>query len=69
MVFKLYSGHDFVTDGQTDAGGKTICLTTLKGGDIIMSSIITFSEIYLVSRQELLAEAKICEHNMTRVVQ
>ena len=23
------------TDGQTDAQGKTICLPTLKGGDII----------------------------------
>ena len=27
----------FVTDGQTDAQGKTICLPTLKGGDIMKS--------------------------------
>ena len=26
---------DRQTDGQTDARGKTICLPTLKGGDII----------------------------------
>ena len=26
---------DRQTDGQTDAQGKTICLPTLKGGDII----------------------------------
>ena len=28
---------DGQTDGQTDARGKTICLPTLKGGDIITS--------------------------------
>ena len=27
---------DRQTDGQTDARGKTICLPTLKGGDIII---------------------------------
>ena len=30
---------DRQTDGQTDARGKTICLPTLKGGDIIMGLI------------------------------
>ena len=38
MVIKLTSGHNFVTDrqtdGQTDARGETICLLTLPGGDI-----------------------------------
>ena len=29
---------DRQTDGQTDARGKTICLPTLKGGDIIIKS-------------------------------
>ena len=31
---------DRQTDGQTDAWGKTICLPTLKGGDIILNLII-----------------------------
>ena len=30
---------DRQTDGQTDARGKTICLPTLKGGDIITQMI------------------------------
>ena len=37
-VFELQSRHDFVTDRQTDGQttqAKTICLPTLKGGDII----------------------------------
>ena len=29
---------DGQTDGQTDARGKTICLPTLSGGDIIITS-------------------------------
>ena len=29
---------DIRTDGQTDARGKTICLPTLKGGDIIINT-------------------------------
>ena len=37
-VIKLWSGHNFVTDGQTDprtdVRGKSICLPTLPGGDI-----------------------------------
>ena len=31
---------DGQTDGQTDARGKTICLPTLKGGDIITAKVI-----------------------------
>ena len=30
---------DGQTDGQTDARGKTICLPTLKGGDINIQSL------------------------------
>ena len=37
--FQITEGTRLVTDrhtdGQTDARGKTICLPTLKGGDII----------------------------------
>ena len=33
---------DGQTDGQTDARGKTICLPTLSGGDIIMVIIKMF---------------------------
>ena len=29
---------DRQTDGQTDARGKTICLPTLRGGDIIIAN-------------------------------
>ena len=43
-VFKLQSGHDFVTDRHTDRQtdgqvtmAKTICLPTLKWGDIQLS--------------------------------
>ena len=48
MVFKLQSGHDFVTDRRMyvctdrrrDDPCKTICLPTLKGGDIIKGQSI-----------------------------
>ena len=33
---------DGQTDGQTDARGKTICLPTLKGGDIISNILNTW---------------------------
>ena len=33
--FQVIERTQFVTDGQMDARGKTICLPTLKGGDII----------------------------------
>ena len=33
--FQVTERTRFVTDRQTDARGKTICLPTLKGGDII----------------------------------
>ena len=33
---------DGQTDGQTDARGKTICLPTLKGGDIINDFTFNF---------------------------
>ena len=32
--FQVIERTRFVTDRQTDARGKTICLPTLKGGDI-----------------------------------
>ena len=38
---------DRQTDGQTDARGKTICLLTLKGGDII-SNHDTFLSLKIV---------------------
>ena len=38
------------TDGRTDARGKTICLPTLSGGDIIQQGLIkTFSVFCLAS--------------------
>ena len=36
--FQVIERTRFVTDRQTDARGKTICLPTLKGGDIMMLS-------------------------------
>ena len=33
--FQVIERARFVTDRQTDARGKTICLPTLKGGDMI----------------------------------
>ena len=37
---------DGQTDRQTDARGKTICLPTLKGGDIIINCL-SYCEIYI----------------------
>ena len=36
---------DGQTDGQMDARGKTICLPTLKGGDIIRYGLATLNSI------------------------
>ena len=36
---------DRQTDGQTDARGKTICLPTLKGGDIIFVSTQPWAKV------------------------
>ena len=33
------------TDGRTDARGKTICLPTLSGGDIIVVKLFTHKNI------------------------
>ena len=40
---------DGQTDGQTDARGKTICLLTLKGGDIIINYKINAIKINQLS--------------------
>ena len=40
---------DRQTDGQTDARGKTICLPTLKGGDIM--SLIVRKPVYGIFNQ------------------
>ena len=37
--FQVIERTRFVTDRQTDAWGKTICLPTLKGGDIMMHNV------------------------------
>ena len=37
------------TDGRTDARGKTICLPTLSGGDIIANNIV----IYIMHKKQL----------------
>ena len=45
---------DRQTDGQTDARGKTICLLTLKGGDIIIIILLVSlynSEIKMVCKK------------------
>ena len=36
-AFQVTERTPFVTDRRTDAWGKTICLSTLKGGDIIQT--------------------------------
>ena len=41
--FQVTERTRFVTDRQTDARGKTICLPTLKGGDIIFLKTTTLT--------------------------
>ena len=46
IELKWFSSYraDTICDRQTDARGKTICLPTLKGGDIIVSRSISVKE-------------------------